>query len=178
MNIIQNLQSDKNYLAKAIKVLQLNFETISIDCSKGETDNTLLIFIRKDNLSFNEAFNILTIKKKMLLEEWDDIDIYDKVDIKLWAQMLLKEYANSTYYENVTSDEFLNDHFIHRLQFEDGINSILNNNIQITFEQFKEINPCEKNFIKISKSSYKNLDAEYYIETDEYFVLFNWYTTA
>lgn len=69
MNIIQHLQEDKNYLAQAIKALQLNFETISIDCSKGETDNTLLIFIAKDNISFNEAFNILTIKKKMLLEE-------------------------------------------------------------------------------------------------------------
>lgn len=92
--------------------------------------------------------------------------------------MLLKEYANSTYYENVTNDEFLNDHFVHRLQFSDGINSIFSDDKNISYEKFKDMTPLKNVYTKICKSSYKNLEAEYYLETDKYFVLFNWYTTA
>ena len=96
----------------------INFEMIQIDCSKGETDSTSILYIQKNNFSFNEASVILTIKQKMLNEEWNDIGTYTKQDIQFWITVLEKEYKHSTYNENVTGKEFLNDHFMHRLQFE------------------------------------------------------------
>jgi hypothetical protein len=158
--------------------LQLNFEMIHIDCSKGETDSTSILYIPKNNFSFNEALAILTIKQKMLKEEWNNIKAYTKENVQFWITLLQKEYNHSTYYENVTDDEFLNDHFIHRLQFEEGIKSIYKNGSQISYAKFKEIIPCKDAYVKIAKSIFKRLEAEYYIETDEHFVLFNWYTTA
>jgi hypothetical protein len=178
MNIIQYLQQNKNYLAHAQKALTIDFDTIDIDCSKGETDNTLFIFIEKNNMSFDEAMSILTMKQKMLNEEWDDLELYNKDDIALWASMLAKEYGNAIYYENISEDEFLNDHFMHRLQLDAGIQSIYFNDKQINFKSFQEIIPCKKTYLKIAKSSYTRLEIEYYLETDMHFVLMNWYTTA
>ncbi len=178
MNIIQHLQQNKSYLTIAHKALQIKFETIDIDYNKGETDNTLILYIDKNNYSFEEAMAILTMKQKMLQEEWEDLELYDKDDIATWANMLQKEYSRSTYFENVTDDEFSNNHFMHRLQFADGINSIYCNDIQISHAEFLLKTPCKKEYLKISKSSYTNLEAEYYLETQTHFVLFNWYTTA
>jgi hypothetical protein len=178
MNIIQHLQQDKNYINQALKALQLNFESIHIDCSKGETDITSILYIPKNDFTFNEALAILTIKQKMLKEEWNNIEAYTKEDEQFWITLLQKEYNHSTYCENLTDDEFLSDHFMHRLQFEAGINSIYKNDIQISYGKFKEITPCKNAYVKIAKSSFKRLEAEYYLETDEHFVLFNWYTTA
>jgi hypothetical protein len=178
MNIIQHLQKNKHYLTQASKALQLNFEMIQIDCSKGETDNTLLLYIPKNDFTFNEALAILTVKKKMVNEEWNDTASYTKEDVHFWTTLLAKEYELSTYYENVTEDEFLNGHFMHRLQFEEGIKSIYKTGSQISYAKFKEITPCKNYYVKITKSSYKRLEAEYYLETDESYVLFNWNTTA
>jgi hypothetical protein len=166
MNIIQHLQQDKNYINQALQGLQLHFESIHIDCSKGETDSTSILYIQKNDFSFNEALAILTIKQKMLKEEWNNIEAYNKEDVKFWMTLIEKEYEDSTYYENVTHDEFLNDYFIHRLQFDAGINSIYKNDIQISYKKFKEITPCNDVFVKIAKSSFKRLEAEYYLETD------------
>jgi hypothetical protein len=178
MNIIQHLQLDKNYAVHAAKALQVTAETIDIDYTKGETDNTLILFIEKNNLSFTEAMSILTMKQKMLHEEWDDLELYNNDDIKHWASLLVKEYGKSTYYENVTDDEFLNDHFVHRLRFETGIVSIFYNDSPISYKTFQEIIPCKNNYIKIAKSGYTRLEAEYYIETELHYILFNWYATA
>lgn len=178
MNIIQHLLEDKNYINQAFNALQPHFESIHIDCSKGERDSTSILYIPKNNFSFNEALAILTIKQKMLKEEWNNIEAYTKEDVKFWTTLLAKEYELSTYYENVTDDEFLNDHFMHRLQFETGIKSIYKDGNQISYEKFNEIILCKNDYLKITKSSYKRLAVEYYLETDKHFVLFNWYTTA
>jgi hypothetical protein len=178
MNIIQHLQQDKNYVKQASKALHINFETIDIDCSHGETDKSLILFIKKDNYTFDEAFAILTMKQKMLAEEWEDLELYDAEDVKFWGQMLVKEYGTSTYHANVTKDDFMNNHFNHLLKFEDGVNSIFYNDIQISFAEFIKNNPFNVDFVNVAKSIYTRLEVEYYIETEAYFVLFNWYTTA
>jgi hypothetical protein len=178
MNIIKHLQQDKNYVLHASKALLFNFETIDIDCSHGETDRTLLLYIPKNNFSFDEAFAILTMKQKMLSEEWEELDLYDTEDVKMWAQLLAKEYASSTYFENVTIDEFLNDHFVHRLQITDGIIAVFKNDKQMPLIELQKNLPWKNNIIKIAKSTYTRLEVEYYVETDAHFVLVNWYTTA
>jgi hypothetical protein len=178
MNIIEQLQKDSNYIKFASKALQTEAFTIDIDCSKSENDNTLILYIKKDGYTFNEAMCLLTMKQKMLQEEWEDLDLYDTDDIKLWAKLLAKTYSNTTYYENVTADEFLNDHFMNRLQVAEGINAIFYNNEQISYKKFLEITPCKKSYLNICKSSYTHLEAEYYLETEQHFVLFNWFTTA
>jgi hypothetical protein len=178
MNVIESLQSGNNYIMQASKALEIDVETIDIDCSHGETDRCLILFFVKNNFTFNEAFAILTMKQKMLSEEWEDLDLYNEADVTLWSQILAKEYASSTYSEKVTDDEFLNDHLIHRLQLENSIQSIFYNDKQISFINFQKINPIKTNLIRIAKSMYKRLETEYYIETEIHFVLFNWYTTA
>jgi hypothetical protein len=178
MNIIQHLQQDKNYISIAIKALQLDIETIDIDCSQGETDRTLILFIVKNNYSFDEAFAMLTLKQKMLNEEWEDLELYDADDVKLWSQMLVKEYGNNMYDTNVSEDEFLKDHIMYKLKFADGIQSIFYNDKQIDFETLQNIFPCKSGFVQIAKTSFERLEAEYYIETDKHYVLCNWYTTA
>jgi hypothetical protein len=178
MNIIEHLQKDSNYINFASKALQTEAFTIDIDCSKSETDNTLILYIKKDGYTFNEAMCLLTMKQKMLQEEWEDLDLYNADDIKLWAKMLAKIYSNSTYFENISDTEFLNDHFMNRLQVADNITAIFYNNEHITHKKFLEITPCKSQYLKICKSTYKHLEAEYYLETEQYFVLFNWFTTA
>jgi hypothetical protein len=178
MNIIEYLQKDKYYVNNASKALRINFERINIDCSHGETDRTLILFIKKDNYTFDEAFGILTMKQKMLAEEWEDLELYTAEDVEFWGQMLLKEYGNSTYHTNVTSADFMNNHFNHLLKFEDGINSIFYNDTKISFTEFIKTNPFNVPFVNAAKSIFTRLEVEYYIETEVHFVLFNWYTTA
>ncbi len=176
--IIEQLQADKNYLNYCNQALSTPFNTIDIDCSKGEMDRICIIYLPKSKYSFIEAMSMLTLKQKMLNEEWEDIELYDAKDVALWTTILAKEYKASTYKQNIDAQDFLNDDLVKRLQIEDKQYEIFANDKQINFVALDKINPCKTDFIKISKSDYSRLEVEYYIETQNNYVLFNWYTNA
>jgi hypothetical protein len=178
MNIIKHLQKNTNYEQLGLQALHIKFNAMVIDCTKGETDITKILFIEKGQFSFEEALAILIVKQKMIDEEWNDISNYSEKDIHFWITQLEKEYAYSTYNKNIGDNDFVNDFFIKRLEREEEIKSIKFNNGKISFETFQKINPLTNNFIQISKSDFKRLAVEYYVETDLHFVLFHWYTIA
>jgi hypothetical protein len=178
MNIINHLRRNINYENDSAEVLRIDFSAIDIDYSKGETDSVSILFIEKEEYSFEEAITLLIMKQKMLKEEWNDIENYTKEDIQFWITLLEKEYEDSVYNENVLVEEFTNDFFIKRLESEEEIQSVNFNDTEISFETFQKINPLTNNFIQISQSDFKRLAIEYYVETDLHFVLFHWCTTA
>jgi hypothetical protein len=178
MNIIKYLQKNINYEQHSLQVLVTNINVLDVDCSKGETDCIKILFVEKGTNSFEAAIAILIMKQKMLSEEWNNIANYTEKDIQFWITLLEKEYAYSTYNKNIIEKDFTNDFFIKRLEIQQEIQSLNFNDTEISFETFQKINPINNKFIQISKSDFKRLAIEYYVETDLHFVLFHWYTTA
>ncbi len=178
MNIIQQLQKDTNYLKHYKQTLSANIEVVDIDYSKGETDRVCILYLPSQTYSFTQAMSMLTLKQMMLNEEYNDIELYDADDIKLWADSLAKQYASSRYAETIPAAEFLQDDLVVRLTNKERNAVLFHNDVQITFEHFLEVNPFANELLSVSKSTYTRLEVEYYLQTKQHFVLFNWYTTA
>jgi hypothetical protein len=180
MNIIETLnQHHDQYIKHCFDGLKASVSIFDIDNSKGEMDLTRILFVDKMQCSKQQAVAILTMRLMMYKEEWVDYQAYTKEDIIRWVGFLERDYENSTYHPAVSYDEFINDHFVYRLQFEDEIQKvILLDSKPIDFQEFQTIFPLENDILSISSSGFKRLEQEYYLETASHFMLFNWYTTA
>jgi hypothetical protein len=180
MTIIETLNTDYDqYIKHCFDGLKASVSIFDIDNSKGETDLTRILFMDKMQFTKPKAMAILIMRLMMYSEEWTDYEIYTKEDVIRWVKFLEINYQNSIYHPAVSYDEFINDHFVYRLQFENEIQkNILLNSKPIEFQEFQTIFPTENNILSISSSGFKKLEQEYYLETGSHFMLFNWYTTA
>jgi hypothetical protein len=179
MNIIQIISENQgHYINCCVESLTKKIDFITIDCSRGETDLTTIAYLKKDNLNFIDAISILTIRLKMHKEEWNDLNKYSKTDIIRWSKMLQNEYKNSEFIKDVSEAKFNANFLVKRLSNEKEVKHLKLNDDFINFEMFDKINPIKEKIVSISESIFERLEMEYYIETESYFVLLNWFTTA
>jgi mannitol/fructose-specific phosphotransferase system IIA component (Ntr-type) len=179
MTIFESITANhKLYIQHCLDSLKADLNIFDIDCSKGETDLTRVLFLEKKGNTKYEAIAILSMRLLMYEHEWADMPAYTKEDIIRREKMLEKAYENSMYFPDVSHDEFINDHFVYRLQFAEYLKEIKLNNKVVDFEKLNAVFPKKQEILKLSKTNFQHLEQEYYIETETHFVLFNWYTTA
>jgi hypothetical protein len=180
MSIITTLQKNKNrYLDHCLEGLQLNMDAIRIDYSKGETDNVTLLTIAKNSLSKHQAISILTFRLMLYIEEWNDLANYKAEDINRWSKRIKLQYKNTIYNYDIDLTKDSGYYFIERLEKEHEIKSIKHNNKTIDYKIFQNINPLLREpILQSSKTQFNHLETEFYIETENQFILFNWFTTA
>ncbi len=179
MNVIQNIsKNQEHYINCCVKSLTKKVDFITIDCSRGETDLTTIVYLKKENYNFIDAISILTMRLKMYNEEWKDYESYSKSEIILWFGMLEKEYGNSEFIDDISEEKFNSSYLINRLFDEKEIKYLKLNDDFINFEMFNKINPIKEKIVSISESIFERLEMEFYIETENNFVLLNWFTTA
>jgi hypothetical protein len=175
MTVIETLKTDYDtYINYCYSGLSKTVNVFCLDHSHGETTLSTILFIKKESLSFKEAFSILTIRLLMYKEEWNNFSDFTRDDMIRISTWLEAKYSNTQFVLNFTIPNDIDPRFT-----EKEIVSILFNNEVITFDYFERTNPLltEKN-IKWSISMFKSIQDECYIETENHFVLFNWYTTA
>jgi hypothetical protein len=175
MTIIETLKTDYNtYIDYCYKGLSRDVDVIFLDHSRSETTLSTILFIKKEDLSFKEAFSILTIRLLMYYEEWNNFSDFTRDDMIRISTQLEAKYFNTEFILNFTIPNDIDPRLT-----EKEILSIRFNNEVINFDYFETMNPLltEKN-IEWSISLFKSIQDEYYIETENHFVLFNWYTTA
>ena len=179
MNVIQIIsENQEHYINCCVESLTKKIDFITIDCSHGETDLTTIAFIKKENYNFIEAISILTMRLKMYKEEWKDYENYPKSDIIRWLGMLEKEYGNSEFIDDISEEKFNTSYLVERLSDKKEIKHLKLNDDFINFEIFDKIKPTKEKIVSISESIFERLEMEYYIETENNFVLLNWFTTA
>ncbi len=177
MNLITLLKKDfAHHVSCCLDGLNGNIDKVFIDHSRGETSFSYLFFIKKEELTFMEAMAILSVRLKMHQEEWNDISVYERADIERWIDFMAADYKGSTYKRNVDF-EYKKEA---RLTGENYyIKSIFLNEQQIDIKALESINPLQSEKILRSDGSvFKYIADEYYIETENHYVLFYWYTTA
>lgn len=175
MTLFETLRTEYNtYIDYCYKGLNKDVDIIFLSHSQAETQSSTILFVKKESLSFKEAFSILTIRLLMYIEEWNNFSDFTRDDMIRISSWLETKYSNTKFVLDVTVSSDIDPRFT-----EKEIVSILFNNEVIDFDFFKRINPLltEKN-IERSISIFKSLEDECYIETENHFVLFNWYTTA
>jgi hypothetical protein len=179
MNVIQIIsENQEHYINCCVKSLTKKVDFISIDCSRGEADFTTIAYLKKEKYNFIDAISILTMRLKMYKEEWKDYENYSKLDTIRWSGMLEKEYGNSEFITNVNEEKINANYLINRLFDEKEIKQLKLNDDLINFEMFDKINPIKEKKAAISESIFERLEMEYYLETENHFVLLNWFTTA
>lgn len=179
MNIIQVL---KNALPQYKKIcfdaLKTPMNVIEMNYSGAETDLTTLLFIKKENLTPNEAWAILTLRLFMHSEEWNDYETYTAEDVLNWVELLVAHYNKSTFEPYNDTAIHTENYFIDRLKFPEKTNVLRFNGKKISPDTFDKIDPLTDALHIIARTKFNNLEAEFYIETDKYFLLLNWFTTA
>jgi hypothetical protein len=160
--------------------LEIPINILDIDYSKGETDLVRILFVEKKHLTKYHAISILTMRLLMYEEGWNKYEFYTIKDVEYWIEILEKKYSKSNFLiSNFDLKQDSGYYFIQRLEDNDAINSILFNTEIIEFNDFFMINPLfSEKIIRANTSKFEGLETEYYIETENHFVLFNWYTTA
>lgn len=150
-----------------------------IDFSRGETDSSRLFVLPRGDLSRNDAFIVLIQRLFLVMEDLTDYEQYDSEDLARWTEVILNHYASTEYLEEIhpDSDED-NAFFLERLN-SNNEQIITYNNRSITHQVFKHTCPLfTESLLSVSKSKFKRLESEFYIETENYYLLYNWYTTA
>jgi hypothetical protein len=176
MNVIQKI---KNHYLHYFSILDAKTDILELDFSKGETESVQIIFIDKKHLSNEQAITILTMRLMMYGEEWTDFAAYSGEDVIHWIPILETTYLNSSYLQNINLSHDADYYFIERLQCRTEIKAIYYNSEKIDFDAFQKLCPLfTEKIINVSKSEFERLEAEFYIETDRKFILFNWHTTA
>jgi hypothetical protein len=180
MTIIDSLSNNyEDYLNNCLDVLTTKIDIIDLDFSTGETDVTRLLFIEKKDSTEYHAVAILTMRLMMMEEEWNDLKRYTKEDIERWMGILKTQYESSLYLPNIEIAEFKSNFFVERLTTKKGLKSVEHNGQVIDFLTFKRTNPLfHEQIMHVSKTKFKGLQEEFYIETSHHFVLFSWFTTA
>ena len=177
MNLITFLKKDfAHYVSCCLDGLKRNVDKVFIDHTRGETSCSFLFFIKKEELTFMDAIAILSVRLKMHQEEWNDISVYERADIERWIGFMAADYKGSTYKRNVNF-EYKKET---RLTGENYyIKAIFWNGQQIDIKALESINPLQSEKILRSDASvFKSIADEYYIETENHYILFYWYTTA
>jgi hypothetical protein len=180
-NIITKLkQENTNYLLDFAAVLTTNVDVFFLDYTRGETDFTHLLCLKKsDDLTFNKAMSILLMRLKMYNEEWTDFANYTTDDIERWVVFLEVELDNTEHIGEVSFEAYQNDYMVERIEDSRDIKSILYNDKKISFKKYADLNPLFSDSIyHIERTQSERLETQYFIETELHFVLFNWYTTA
>ena len=179
MNIIQVLKKElPHYIDCCFSGLKMHIDVIDMDYSRSETDLTTLLYLKKGNLKLNEAWSILTLRLLMHSEEWTELDTYTIEDIKRWI-VLLEEHYKKTQFVPYSDTQIDNDnYFIERLKFPEKTNTIRFNGKTISSDTFDKIDPLTETLHIVSRTKFNNLEAEFYIETENHFLLLNWFTTA
>ncbi|MGV3611288.1 MAG: hypothetical protein ACO1N0_10090 [Fluviicola sp.] len=173
------LRENPAYLEISTDGLKKEINVYHIDYTRGETDSCRLLLLRKENLSRDAAFIILIQRLLMIEEEWTDYENYNPEDLMRWSGLVASDYRNSHYEDNVVLDtDEDNSLFMKRLMKESPQN-IFYNNSEIAYESYRRNCPLfNEQFLKVSKSKFNWLQVEFYIETPNYYMLYNWYTTA
>ena len=179
MNIIQVLKKELPlYLDCCHSGLTLHMDVIDMDYSRSETDLTTLLYLKKENLTHNEAWSILTLRLLMHSEAWTEFETYTTEDIKGWI-ILLEEHYKKTQFVPYSDTQIDNDnYFIERLKFPEKTNTIRFNGKTISSDTFDKIDPLTDTLHIVSRTKFNNLEAEFYIETENHFLLLNWFTTS
>ena len=179
-HIIDILTEDYNsYLSASIEGLNMNIEVCYIDFTRGETDISTLLYLKKKELTWNEALIILVQRRLMVWEEWLDFSNYNSDDLIRWTGFLKTDYINSIYCDDISLKNDVDKEFFFDRLNPDRICSIERNNKKIDFSEFKQSTPLlNETIIKISESKFDRLAAEFYIETDNHYLLYYWFTTA
>jgi hypothetical protein len=180
MTIIDSVKENYDqYLNHCLDALTTKIEILDLDYSKGETDFTRLVFIKKQDLTKNHAFAILTMRLMMYEEEWNDLKNYKKDHFERWIPLLEKKYEGYMYFTNVEIADFQSDFIVQRLPMKKELKTVKHNTQTIDFLTFKRTNPLfHERTLAVSKTKFARLQEEFYIETSHHFVLFNWFTTA
>jgi hypothetical protein len=176
MNIVETLKHNGVSFHKGLSVKPDIYE---LDNSKGETDFTRILLVEKQRFDIFQAIAVLIMRLQMHREDRTDFTAYTKEDIACRITFLERGYKNSTYLQNVDLQQDADYYWIERLNRKADVKAIYLNSEKIDFNTFHKICPVfTDRIINVSKSTFERLEVEFYIETERYFVLFNWYTTA
>jgi hypothetical protein len=180
MTIIDHLQKQKAaYFGQILTVFKHEIHVFELDCSRGESDFTRILWVKKKDLRKNQAIAILTIWRKIFDESWQQYSDAKMEDFERWVSFLAQEYAGSTFVKKVDFETDADYFFVERTRDENAIKSIKYNAQIVDYQDFKSKNPLFLENIKsVSKSKFDRLKTEFYVETEQHFVLFHWFTTA
>ncbi len=179
MNIIQVLKNElPQYKKVCFAALKAHIDVIEMNYSGGETDLTTLLFLKKENLTPNEAWAILTLRLLMHSEEWNDFETYTDEDIINWMELLSVHYSKTTFAPYTDTEIHAENYFIDRLKAPEKLNVVRYNGKIISPDAFDKIDPLTDKLHIVARTKFNTLEAEFYIETEKHFLLLNWFTTA
>ena len=167
------------YLEISMDGLKKEIDVYHIDYTRGETDSSTLLLLRKEGFSWNAAFIMLTQRQLMVDEDWTDYENYTLEDLMRWSGLVRSHYMNSQYKSNVVLDSDEDNCFFMKRLMKESPKKIFYNDSEIDYATYKQNCPLfNEQFLKVSKSKFKGLQAEFYLETTNYYMLYHWYTTA
>ncbi|HLP11243.1 MAG TPA: hypothetical protein VK177_04865 [Flavobacteriales bacterium] len=180
MNIFEGLTNEiTTYLDISVKGLKKHVDVYCLDFTNGETDLAHLLCVKKEGVTEKEALILLIQRLLMVNEEWEDLDEYTRADLIRWTPQLVMKYKNSVFADGLSINNETYKAFVTKRLVKHDLKSILLNSEEISFENFININPMlNEPVLKLSKSEFKQLEYEFYMETEKHFLLYNWYTTA
>ena len=109
-------------------------------------------------------------------EEWNDLGSYNQEDIERWISFLQSNYKDSEYNKKKFVFKYENEE---RLNGKGYVKNIILNGKSIALQAFESVNPLKnEKIIQSTRSTFLSLTDEYYVETEKYYALFYWYTTA
>lgn len=178
-SLIELLRETPSFLEISVNGLKKAMSNYLVDYTQGETDRSAIFVLPKEDLSWNEAFIILLQRQLMVEEMWLDLEEYNEEDLARWTDLLLSNYMNSPYETGILLDSDEDNAFFMKRLDSDIPRQIRYNDNPMSHEDFRQTCPLfTEQLLRVSKSKFNRLEVEYYIETENHYLLYNWYTTA
>lgn len=173
----------KAYLEACWQGLRQKMEVYYIDFTRGETNSSTFICLPKGNLKPKAAYAMLIHRALMVYEEMFDFENYSKLDVALLNEQIQANYKNTQYISNLDLNLERDGAFVFpELGYGWQPEKIyLHDYYPIDFETFDKLNPLRHaKIIAASRTKFneKELETEYYMETETHFLLLHWHTTA